>query len=85
MPTLTKITLSHKELSDLRKIQDNYNAEKATVEDKLRLKMMGFWQEVRLEHGLDDIPFHVMGADLWLLRDASNDEQEAFLKMTSYK
>ena len=85
MATLSKITLSNRELSDLRKIQDNFVAEKAAIEHKLSDQLMDFWKEVRLEHKLEDSPFHVMGKDIWILRDANKEEQEAFVTMTKYK
>ena len=85
MATLEKITLSAREISDLTKIQDNYVAEKAAIEKKVRDQFDSLWKEIRLEHSLTDEPFHVMGNNIWVVRDASKEEAEAFVKMTGYK
>ena len=85
MATLEKISLSAREISDLTKIQDNYVAEKAAIEKKVRDQFDSLWKEIRNEHSLTDEPFHVMGNNIWVVRDASKEEAEAFVKMTGYK
>ena len=85
MATFHKIKLSAREISDLTKIQDNFVAEKTAIEKKLKDQFATFWKDVRAEHDLKDEPFHVMDNSIWVIRDATKEEQEAFVKMTGYK
>lgn len=85
MPTLEKIALSARELSDLGKIRDSYTAEIESQNEKLRTKLDAFWQDVRAEYDLKDDPYHFLKDCIWVLRDATQHEKEAFGEMTKYK